>query len=107
VFNIAVRGFDEILEYVLELETPERRVAMVNSCSTGADGIERSVLACVIEKLRELDHRLQINWRHPGDPRIRDFILTNGERFKRCRDILIAAGAVQDPSFKERWRIVP
>jgi hypothetical protein len=104
VQNIAVRAFDEILKYVLELEPLGRRVAMVNSCSTGPDGIERSVLACVMEKLCEINHRIRLN-RYTGDPAIRrDFILTM-EYLKRCRDILIAAGAIVHPSVRTRWTI--
>jgi hypothetical protein len=102
VHNIAVRGFYEILDYVLQLETPTRRVAMVNSCSTGADGIERSVLACVIKKIREQDNRMRVNW-YNHDTKM--LCITEGSHFKKCRDILIAAGAVQNPSVTKRWSI--
>ncbi|PMD30424.1 hypothetical protein L207DRAFT_473817 [Hyaloscypha variabilis F] len=103
VHNIAIRGFDEILKYVLELETPSRRVAMVNACSTGADGIERSVLACVIEKLREVNDGIRVN---RYNDKKKTLLIEEGFAFKRCMDILKAAGAVQNPSVTKRWRIV-
>jgi hypothetical protein len=106
VHNIAVRGFDEILKYVLELETPARRVAMVNACSKSEreSGNERSVLECVFEKLRELNERIYIN-RYTEDRSIKEFLVAKGNRLTRCKHLLVQAGAVPNPSIKNRWRI--
>jgi hypothetical protein len=105
VHNIAVRGFHEILQYVLELETPARRVAMVNACSIGVDGVERSVVACVFEELRELNERIRLNRFTDYNGLREPLLLDRGNRLTRCNEILIAAGAVTCPSVRRRWRI--
>jgi hypothetical protein len=104
VRNIALRGLHEILQYVLDLETPARRVAMVNACSIGVDGVERSVHACVLEALRELNERIRIN-RFSADKKLKEFLVNRGTRLTRCTEILEAAGAVTHPSVTQRWRI--
>jgi hypothetical protein len=105
VHNIAVRGFDELLKYVLELETPVRRVAMVNACARGPNGHKRSVLEAVFEKLRELNERIRIN-RFMEDKRIREYLADMGGRLMRCKYLLIEAGAQQRPNITLRWKIV-
>jgi hypothetical protein len=104
VHNIAVRGLDEILKYVLELEPPARRVAMVNACSIGVDGVERSVHACVLQEIRELNERIRICW-YTGDKKLEEFLVNRGARLTRCTEILGAAGAATHPSVTQRWRI--
>jgi len=97
VHNIAIRGFDTLLKYVLELETPARRVAMVNACTKGADGNYKSVFEAVVEKLRELNERIRIN-RYTEDRRIKEFLVEKGNRLQRCKHLLVAAGAAANPS---------
>jgi hypothetical protein len=104
VYNIAVRGFDSLLEYVLSLETLARRMAMVNACTRGPDGNEKSVYQAVIEKLRELNHRIRLN-RYTEDVRIKAFLVDQGTRLTNCKHILLRAGAVAHPNQKQRWRI--
>jgi hypothetical protein len=104
VHNIAVRGFDGLLKYVLGLETPGRRIAMVNACAKGPAGHERSVLEAVFEKLRELNDRIRIN-RYTEDKRIREFLVEMGNRLTRCKQLLVQAGAEQNPSITKRYRI--
>jgi hypothetical protein len=104
VRNIAVRGLHEILQYVLELETPARRVAMVNACSIGVDGVERSVVACVLEALRELNERIRII-RYTENKGLSELFQNRGTRLTRCYEILVAAGAARRPSVTQRWRI--
>lgn len=104
VRNIAVRGLDEILQYVLELETPARGMAMVNACSIGVDGVERSVRAWVFQEIRELNERIRIN-PFSADKKLKEFLVNRGTRLTRCTEILEAAGAVTHPSVIQRWRI--
>jgi hypothetical protein len=104
VYNIAVRGFDKLLEYVLSLETPGRRVAMVNACTIGPDGNEKSVYQAVIEKLRELNNRIRLN-RYTEDTTIKAFLMDQGNRLVSCKHILTRNGAVSHPTQKLRWRI--
>jgi hypothetical protein len=106
VHNISVRGFDGLLRYVLELETPARRVAMVNACTKAADGSDKSVYESVLEKLRELNERIRIN-RYTEDRRIKDFLVDQGNRLTRVKHLLVQAGAVSHPNVKQRWRIIP
>lgn len=87
VYNIATRGLHELLEYVLHLEEPSRRRAMVNSCQMGPARREWSVLQAV-------DHaRSQI-----FDPEKR-------HRFSKTKHILQKAGAEMNPSVTTRWQV--
>jgi hypothetical protein len=104
VHNIAVRGLDEILNYVLGLETPGRRVAMVNACSIGVDGVESSVYMCVTQAIREVNERIRIN-RVTEDKCIKEFLVNKCDRLQRCKHFLVRAGAVASPSVTKRWRI--
>ncbi|KAH8764688.1 hypothetical protein F5882DRAFT_414460 [Hyaloscypha sp. PMI_1271] len=103
VHNIAVRGLDEILKYVLKLETPARRVAMVNACSIGVDGVESSVFDYV-EAIRSMNEEIRINW-CTEDKDVRAFLVEIGARLARCKHMLVQAGAVSSPSVTKRWRI--
>jgi len=104
VHNIATRGFDRLLKYVLELETPGRRVSMVNACTKGADGSEKSVYEAVVDKVRELNERIRIN-RYTEDRRIKEFLVDTGNRLQRCKHLLVQAGAVANPSITVRSQV--
>ncbi|TVY59283.1 hypothetical protein LSUE1_G008937 [Lachnellula suecica] len=87
VYNIAIRGLYELLEYVLHLEEPNRRRAMVNTCQMGINRREWSVLAAV-------DHaRSQI-----FDP-------DKKHRFSKTKHMLVKAGAQMNPGVTTRWQI--
>ena len=105
VYNIAVRGFDLLLEYVLSLETPARRQSMVNFCARGPNGSEKSCYSAVVEKIRELNERLRIN-RLTENMVIKAQLCEEGTRLQKCKHILARAGAVSNPSQKLRWRII-
>ncbi|KAH7327298.1 hypothetical protein BKA65DRAFT_65489 [Rhexocercosporidium sp. MPI-PUGE-AT-0058] len=108
IFNIATRGFDEILEYALALEDPSRRPSMVNACSKKPKGKssskEWSVLEAVIEKIAELDERLRYAHLTMSDSTVRR-LCEESNRLKRCKHILIAAGAQMNPSITTRYKI--
>ncbi|PVH77674.1 hypothetical protein DL98DRAFT_265190 [Cadophora sp. DSE1049] len=108
IFNIATRGLDEILEYALALEDASRRPAMVNACSKRPKGKssskEWSVLEAVLEKLAELEERLKYAHLTMSDGMVRR-LCEESNRLKRCKHILIAAGAKLDPSITTRYKI--
>jgi hypothetical protein len=87
VYNIATRGLHELLEYVLHLEEPARKRAMVNSCQLGPARREWSVLAAV-------------DWMRSQilDPEKR-------HRFSKTKHILQKHGAEMNPSVTTRWQI--
>jgi hypothetical protein len=87
VYNIATRGLYELLEYVLHLEEPSRRRAMVNSCQPGPNRRDWSVLNAV-DSIRS-----QI-----FDP-------DRKHRFSKTKHILQKAGAEMNPSVTTRWQI--
>jgi hypothetical protein len=101
VFNIAVRGLDEILEYVLHLEDPSRRSAMVNTCTKTKNGAECSVLAAVQERfddiLKDADQE--------RDENVRALLIEKSNRLTMVKHILIKAGARFKPDITTRWRI--
>lgn len=104
VFNIATRGLDEILEYVLQLVEPSRRTAMVNACSRGPDGNEWSVLMAVKTKLDEAAKQIHIaEFTH--NTALKAVVKEKGKRLYRCKTILQNAGAELNPSMTTRWRI--
>lgn len=104
IFNIAVRGFDEILTYALEMENPGRRCSMVNSCGRRPDGGEWSVLSAVFARLRRAidDYKMAHPVRDAG-LRLRHYQMYG--RLAKCKDILKANGARESPSRCERWRV--
>ncbi|TVY31479.1 hypothetical protein LSUB1_G008903 [Lachnellula subtilissima] len=87
IFNIATRGLYELLEYVLHLEEPARKRAMVNCCQMGPLKREWSVLAAV-DTIRG-----QI-----FDPEKR-------HRFSKTKHVLQRYGAEMHPSITTRWQI--
>ena len=104
VFNIATRGLDEILDYVLQLVEPSRRTAMVNACSRSPDGNERSVLMAVKTKLDEAAKQIQIaEFTH--NTALKAVVKEKGKRLYRCKTILQQAGAELNPNVTTRWRI--
>jgi len=103
VFNVATRGFDEILEYILSLENRGRRSAMVNACARGPDGKESSVLQAVQAKLDEVIEKIKVCSRK--DMQMRNDLREQASRLKRCKHILMGEGAVEEPSVTTRWKI--
>jgi hypothetical protein len=104
VFNIATRGLDEILEYVLQLVEPSRRTAMVNACSRSPDGSEWSVLMAVKTKLDEAAKQIHIaEFTH--NTGLKAVVKEKGKRLYRCKTILQQAGAELNPNVTTRWRI--
>lgn len=87
VYNIATRGLHELLGYVLELEEPARRRAMVNSCQMGPSRREWSVLAAVDQIRSQI---LDTEKKH---------------RFSKTKHLLQKAGAEMHPSVTTRWQI--
>lgn len=105
VFNVATRGLDVILEYVLSLVEPSRRTAMVNACSRAPDGnSEWSVLMAVKTKLDEAAKQIHIaEFTH--NTALKAVVKEKGKRLYRCKTILQNAGAELNPSVTTRWRI--
>lgn len=111
VFNIATRGFCEILEYALSLEDFPRRSAMVNACSKrpeNSDGITSgrtwSVLQAVEEKRHEVDERIKLV-SMTTNLRELNRLCTESNRLKMCKNILKAAGAELSPSITTQYTI--
>ncbi|KAF8862974.1 hypothetical protein BDZ45DRAFT_146019 [Acephala macrosclerotiorum] len=104
IFNISVRGFDEILSYCLEMESPGRRCAMVNSFGRRPDGGEWSVLSAVYFRLRKAIDEYKMA--HPvRDAALRLRCYEMYGRLARVKDLLKANGAKESPDKVTRWRI--
>jgi hypothetical protein len=103
VFNVATSGFDEILEYMLSLESFGRRSAMVNTCAREPDGKEWSVLQAVQAKLREVMEEIKVCSKRDGQ--MRNDLCEQAVRLTRCENILRCGGAVENPNVTMRWRI--
>jgi hypothetical protein len=104
VYNIATRGFDELLEYVLQLEQPSRRLPMVNACAKGPNGTEWSVLAAVRAELKEISKELRVTDITKNAP-LRRILADKRQRLTRVLRILVGAGAELRPKITTRWRI--
>lgn len=104
IFNIATRGFDEILTYALEMEHPSRRTSMVNSFGRRPDGGEWSVLSAVYARLRKTidDYKMAHPLKDAG-LRYRHYEMYN--RLAKVKDVLKANGAKETPGKVERWRV--
>jgi hypothetical protein len=102
VYNIASRGLDEILEYVLKLEHPSRTRALVNFCAQGSKGIV-SLHDAVHRKIQDTAHEL--SGLGKKDDIQRNFLIAQGKRLMRCKTLLKAAGAESKPDITTRWRI--
>lgn len=104
VFNIATRGFDEILAYVLEMEEEGRRGAMVNSFGRRPDGGEWSVLSAVYARLRRAidDYKMAHPLRDAVE-RYRHYEMYT--RLVKCKELLKSNGAKENPGKVERWRV--
>jgi hypothetical protein len=103
VFNVATSGFDQILEYMLSLESLGRRSAMVNTCAREPDGREWSVLQAVQARLCKVVQEIEAC--RKGDGQIREDLCEQANRLTRCKHILRSEGAVENPSVTMRWRI--
>jgi hypothetical protein len=104
VWNVAVRGLDEVLAYILSVEEAGRRRAMVNTCGQGTDGREISVLEAVVAKLRDVGSELRLT-ELTGNVGLRKVLVEKGNRLLRVRKILAAHGAMVDPCVTVRWGI--
>ncbi|EHL01744.1 hypothetical protein M7I_2383 [Glarea lozoyensis 74030] len=102
--NIAVRGLDELLTYILSLEVPSRRKAMVNSCSRGPKGHDWSVLAAVHAKFDDTVQKIRIS-AVTGDTSLRHRLIEKSNRLTKVKHILLAEGAEMNPSTRARWQI--
>jgi hypothetical protein len=103
VFNVATGGFDEILEYMLSLESFGRRSAMVNTCAREPGGKEWSVLQAVQAKIREVVEEINVCSKRDGQ--MRKDLCEQANRLTRCKHILRSEGAVENPNITMRWRI--
>jgi hypothetical protein len=101
IYNIAIRGLDEILEYVLQLEHPSRRKALVNFSARGPKGRE-SILDAVHRKVQETVYALDAT--HKKDP-IKQVLIEQGKRFQKCKSMLQRAGAEPKPDITTRMKI--
>ncbi|KAH7413058.1 hypothetical protein BKA64DRAFT_344157 [Cadophora sp. MPI-SDFR-AT-0126] len=111
IFNIATRGFCEILDYALSLEEFPRRSAMVNACSQrpktpdGTSSVgEWSVLQAVEEKLHEVDERIKMVSLTTNLKEL-DRLCVESNRLKMCKNILKVAGSELSPSITTRYKI--
>jgi hypothetical protein len=103
--NVAVRGFHETLEYILSLEEPKRRRAMVNAC-VNHQNREISVLAAVEEELQKMSERSRIaNLFQKKDPLRERFLNEMRGQLLKVKQILLSVGAEMNPSPTTRWRI--
>jgi hypothetical protein len=102
--NIAVRGLDELLTYVLGLEIPSRRKAMVNACSRGPKGHDWSVLAAVHAKFEDTVQKIRIT-SVTGDSSLRHRLIEKSNRLTKVKHILLSEGAEMNPSTRARWQI--
>jgi hypothetical protein len=105
VHNVAVRGFHEILEYIINLERPSRRRSMVNAC-VNHQNREISVLAAVEEELQKISERNRISKTfQKKDPLRERFVNELRDRLLKIKQILLNAGAEMNPSLTTGWRI--
>lgn len=103
VYNIAIRGLDELLKYVLDLEPEHRRRATANFCGRIPHG-ELSVLDAVHIKVQEATHEIENTHgsKHASHKRS---LMEHRERLIKCKALLCKAGAVSRPDPVMRWRI--
>jgi len=100
IYNIATRGFDEILEYVLSLTHQSRRKAAVNFCGRNGE----SILDAMQRRIEDTSNQIQVaNVTH--NSRLKICMVDMGRRLVKCRTLLRRAGAEQKPSITTRWRI--
>jgi hypothetical protein len=99
VYNIAVRGLDELLEYVLDLEHKPRRRAMVNFRSRGW-----SVLDAVHKEVQNTTRNIEAT-RGSKQASIKQRLIEHKQRLVNCKVLLCKAGAVSRPDPVMSWRI--
>ncbi|KAH8587050.1 hypothetical protein B0O99DRAFT_694901 [Bisporella sp. PMI_857] len=102
IYNIAIRGLDEILEYVLQLEHPSRTRALVNFCARVRNG-EESILDAVHRKIQET--ALDLDRTDKKDLARKHALIEQRKRLITCKHLLRAAGAVYKPDVMTRLRI--
>ncbi|KAG9249065.1 hypothetical protein BJ878DRAFT_537670 [Calycina marina] len=100
MFNVATRGFDEILEYILHLTHQGRRKAAVNFCTV--NGV--SILEEMQKKIEDTSNQIHIA-NVTGNSRLKITMVDMGRRLVKCRTLLRRAGAEPKPSITTRWRI--
>jgi hypothetical protein len=100
IYNIATRGFDEILEYVLQLTHQSRRRAAVNFCTKNG----HSILEEMNRRIDDTSQQIHIA-NVTGNSRLKIVMVDMGRRLVKCRTLLRRAGAEPKPSVTTRWRI--
>jgi len=105
VYNIAIRGFDEILDYVLlHLVDSNIRSSMVNAYANRPDGSRWSVLAAVNARIQEIATALHHAKVLRNRARIASLV-DQGKRLGRIRVLLRNLGAEVTPSPTKTWQI--
>ncbi|CAG8960547.1 hypothetical protein HYFRA_00008267 [Hymenoscyphus fraxineus] len=104
VHNIAVRGLDELLQYVLGLEEQSRRRSMVNACSRSPKGHSVSVLAAVLAKIEDTIASIKVT-HVTGDSRVKTNLVEKSHRLTKIKHILLREGAEVHPTITTRWQI--
>jgi hypothetical protein len=104
IYNVATRGLDEILIYILSVEKPSHARAAVNFCCSDANGVDVSVYDAVQNKIRDTIQQIHIADLTRNFAR-KAVIVEQGKRLYQCRNILRRAGAESKPSPTTRWRI--
>lgn len=101
VFNIAIRGMDELLTYILDLEHPSRRCAMVNFCGRGPYERHLSVLDAVEMKIQGTLAQIRATPYLKCEQELEE----HHQRLLNCKVLLCKAGAKSRPNLTTRWRI--
>ncbi|CZR67512.1 uncharacterized protein PAC_17411 [Phialocephala subalpina] len=101
VYNASIRGYDEVLAYILSLETPERRVSMVNAVNKHG----KSVLEATKDKIQSVLSEIQAAG-IMGKKRRRDQLIADVKKLDACKQLLLKHRAELKPSAETRWRIV-
>lgn len=104
IYNVATRGLDEILVYILGLEEPSRLTSAVNFCSRDVVGNEMSVVDAVHNKIQEIAREIHIA-EVTGNVVRKQVIIEMGKRLYNCRNIWRRAGGMSRPDARTRWRI--
>lgn len=103
VYNAAIRGLDECLNHLLQLEDESRRRAMVNTRTRNPDGSRgKSVLEAVESALEDVTCELKATGANQDSAR---YLLAKRGGLIRVKDLLLANQGVRQPSEKDEWRI--
>jgi len=104
IYNVAIRGLDEILVYILNLEHPSHRRAAANFCTRDSNGHDFSVVDAVNNKIQDTMSDIHIA-EVTGNTVRKQYVIEQGKRLYNCRNILRRAGGESKPSPTTRWRI--